>query len=74
MSFYIGSWCDVIGRKFVIYLCMMARVLSVGFQLLCVVFMDWPKELLLVATFINSIGGEFHTFCYGIYSIDVHYG
>ena len=68
MSFYVGSWCDVIGRKFVIYICMVAKLFSIGFQLLCTIYMDWPKEWLLVATLLNSLGGKSLVFMTNLYN------
>ena len=73
MCFYIGSWCDVIGRKFVMFICILARIASVGFQLLCVIFMDWPKEWLLVSTFLNSLSGKSQWSTHAVFT-NWHYG
>ena len=57
IAFYIGSWCDVIGRKAIIYIYLMACAISQTFMVVNAYFIEWPKELLLVSTLITSFAG-----------------
>ena len=57
-AFYIGSWCDVIGRKTVMYLYLISNVISQAIVVVNAYFIDWPKEALLAATLVQALCGE----------------
>lgn len=61
-AFYLGSWCDLFGRKFIQYMYLAALVVSQAFVTLNAHFMEWPKEWLLLATLIPSLVGEYVSF------------
>ena len=58
LSFYIGAWCDIFGRKFIMYTYLLMRIVSQGNLLLNAYFMSWPKELLLISDALPSIIGK----------------
>eukprot|EP00095_Tigriopus_kingsejongensis_P002938 maker-scaffold517_size150149-snap-gene-0.20 protein:Tk02938 transcript:maker-scaffold517_size150149-snap-gene-0.20-mRNA-1 annotation:"adenylate cyclase " len=56
-AFYVGSWCDVFGRRLIMYLFLGAQLVSQALLILNTVFMSWPKEILLAGPLITGIVG-----------------
>ena len=48
MSFFLGSWSDIFGRKIVLYFFFAFRILEGSLLLVNVYFMEWPKEYMLL--------------------------
>ena len=48
MSFFLGSWSDIFGRKIVLYVFFAFRILEGSLLLVNVYFMEWPKEYMLL--------------------------
>lgn len=57
-AFYIGSWCDLFGRKTVMYTYLIFQLLAQGILVLNSAFMSWPKEILLTGPLLTGLVGE----------------
>ena len=58
LSFYMGAWADIFGRKAVLYIwCVSAMLGQVGI-LLTAIFMEWPKEIYLIAELPKAVIGN----------------
>jgi len=59
-SFYLGSWSDTFGRKWLLYLYFFANVVEGSMMLLNVYFLEWPKEYLLFSVNLPTalVGGH----------------
>ncbi|XP_047495410.1 solute carrier family 46 member 3-like [Penaeus chinensis] len=54
---FAATWSDRSGRKALILLCLLGDLLYVVIYLLESLFPSWPPEVLLLASFLNSLGG-----------------
>ncbi|XP_063592308.1 probable peptidoglycan muropeptide transporter SLC46 [Penaeus indicus] len=54
---FAATWSDRRGRKALIVLCFFGDLLYVMIYLLESLFPSWPPEVLLLASFLNSLGG-----------------
>ena len=57
-SFYMGAWCDLFGRKLLFYIYFTAKILEQLTVIACAVFLDSPKEYLLLASLPTSLAGK----------------
>lgn len=62
VAFYIGSWSDSFGRKWIMYIGYISWVLSGAIHLLNVYFIDWPKEYLLLEYVPDALSGGYAAF------------
>ena len=56
-SFYLGAWCDLFGRKLLFKVYLTARCLDQMVVLICAIFINSPKEYLLLARIPSSLAG-----------------
>lgn len=66
-SFFLGSWSDSFGRKWLLYLYFLICLIQNGSMMLNAYFMDWPKEFLLFSVNLPvALSGGHITFSMGI--------
>merc|ERR550519_2402508 len=66
-SFFLGSWSDSFGRKWLLYLFYVFCLIQNGALMLNSYFMDWPKEYLLFSANLPvAISGGHITFSMGV--------
>ena len=58
LSFYMGAWADIFGRKTILYIWCISAVLGQIGIMLTAIFMEWPKEIYLVAELPKAILGN----------------
>ncbi|XP_066988657.1 lysosomal proton-coupled steroid conjugate and bile acid symporter SLC46A3-like isoform X2 [Macrobrachium rosenbergii] len=68
MISFIASWSDRRGRKVPILLAIFGHALAAGTYFLVSFFPSWPPEVLYVASFCSSLGGERPMFYMAAYS------
>ena len=59
-SFYLGAWCDIYGRKFLIKLFLFAEIFSRGNMIVNAYFMDLKKEFLFIGVIPYGIVGNIY--------------
>ena len=57
-SFYLGAWCDIYGRKFLIKLFLFAEIFSRGNMIVNAYYMDLKKEFLFIGVIPYGIVGN----------------
>ena len=66
-SFFLGSWSDNFGRKWLLYFYFLIRMVEGSSMMLNAFFMDWPKEFLLFTVNLPvALSGGHITFSMGI--------
>jgi len=66
-SFFFGSWSDTFGRKWLLYLYFLIRLVEGSSMLLNAHFMSWPKEFLLFSVNLPvALSGGYITYSMGI--------
>ena len=66
-SFFLGSWSDSFGRKWLLYLYFVICIIQTGGLMLNSYFMEWPKEFLLFSVNLPvALSGGHITFSMGI--------
>jgi len=66
-SFFLGSWSDSFGRKWLLYLYFLICIIQNGGLMLNSYFMEWPKEYLLFSVNLPvALSGGHITFSMGI--------
>ena len=66
-SFFLGSWSDTFGRKFLLYFYFVMKVWECGMYLLNAYFMSWPKEYILFSVYLPvAMSGGHVAFSMGI--------
>jgi MFS family permease len=66
-SFFLGSWSDTFGRKWLLYLYFVIRMVEGSAMLLNAHFMAWPKEFLLFSVNLPvALSGGYITFSMGV--------
>merc|ERR1712212_222941 len=66
-SFFFGSWSDTFGRKWLLYLHFLIRLVEGSSMLLNAHFMSWPKEFLLFSVNLPvALSGGYITYSMGI--------
>ncbi|XP_042237360.1 solute carrier family 46 member 3-like [Homarus americanus] len=65
---FIASWRDQQGRRVPLCLSLIGSVLYAGIYFLEAFFPSWPPEVLLVASFLQSLGGGWVLFYMAAYS------
>jgi len=66
-SFFLGSWSDTFGRKWLLYVYFFFRLIESTSMILNAYFMEWPKEFLLFSVNLPvAISGGHITFSMGI--------
>jgi len=66
-SFFLGSWSDSFGRKWLLYLYFLICLVQNGSMMLNAYFMEWPKEFLLFSVNLPvALSGGHITFSMGI--------
>ena len=58
LAFYLGAWCDLFGRKVVIFAFLSAKIFQDAWNTLNAYFIEWPKEYLFVGISIPAIVGK----------------
>ena len=56
-AFYMGAWCDMFGRKLILYLYFTCTILKQICVIICAYFLESPKEYLLFAGIPESLAG-----------------
>ena len=59
LSFYMGAWADIFGRRNILYIWSASAVLGQMGIALTAIFMEWPKEIYLI-TQVLAIFGKPH--------------
>ena len=54
----MGAWADIFGRKTILYIWCISAVLGQIGIMLTAIFMEWPKEIYLVAELPKAILGN----------------
>lgn len=68
LAFYMGAWCDLIGRKVIMLAFFLAKALGAAFLVCYSHWMEMPLEYFLVAMAIPSIMGGDPAFNMSVYS------
>ncbi|XP_059080926.1 proton-coupled folate transporter-like isoform X1 [Tigriopus californicus] len=68
LAFYMGAWCDLIGRKVIMLAFFSAKALGAAFLVCYSHWMDMPLEYFFVAMAIPSIMGGDPAFNMSVYS------
>ena len=64
LSFFLGAWCDLFGRKPLFYLYLSARIMEQAIVVICSYFLSSPKEYLLLANLPTALAGG-----YGVWTL-----
>ena len=64
LSFFLGAWCDLFGRKPLFYLYLSARIMEQAIVVICSYFLTSPKEYLLLANLPTALAGG-----YGVWTL-----
>ena len=56
----MGAWADIFGRKTILYIWCISAVLGQIGIMLTAIFMEWPKEIYLIAELPKAILGIKH--------------
>ncbi len=59
MSFYLGAWADLFGRKLLFYIFLTAYILKQAIVIVCAYYFDSPKEFLLLSEVPSALSGGF---------------
>ena len=66
-SFFLGSWSDTFGRKWLLYIYFFFRIVESCMMMLNAYFISWPKEYLLFSVNLPvAMSGGSITFYMGI--------
>jgi len=66
-SFFLGSWSDTFGRKYLLYFYFLMRLVEGSAMLLNAHFMAWPKEFLLFTVNLPvALSGGYITYSMGV--------
>ncbi len=57
MAFYFGAWCDIFGRKYILYLYCGSRVAAQAITVLNAIFLEWKKEFFLLVAVPTALTG-----------------
>lgn len=57
-AFYIGAWCDLFGRKPLLYMYWVAKMVSQVLVLVCAIFLKSEKEYYLIALAPTALVGK----------------
>ena len=64
LSFFLGAWSDLFGRKRLFYLYLSARIMEQAIVVICSYFLSSPKEYLLLANLPTALAGG-----YGVWTL-----
>ena len=67
LSFYMGAWADIFGRRTILYVWAISALLGQAGIMLTAIFMEWPKEIYLIAELPKAVLGKIF-FCLNITS------
>ena len=56
-AFYMGAWCDMFGRKLILYMYFTCTILKQICVIICAYYLESPKEYLLFAGIPESVAG-----------------
>ena len=68
LAFYYGAWCDIFGRKYILYMYCVSRILTQALVVLNVFFIEWPKEYYLLSAVPVALAGGFVGYNTAVYS------
>ena len=58
LSFYMGAWADLFGRRNILYISVMGQLIGQIGIMFTAIFMDWPKEIYLIAFLPKAVFGK----------------
>lgn len=58
ISFYLGAWCDLFGRKPLIYMFWVAKIINQALILLQAIFLKMKKAYIYLATLPVTLVGR----------------
>jgi hypothetical protein len=57
-AFYLGAWSDIVGRKFIIYLFVLSRIIGGTVLIVMSVFLESPKEWYFLSIIPTALAGD----------------
>ena len=57
LAFYYGAWCDIFGRKYILYIYFSSKMMTQFLVVLNAYFLEWKKEYYLIAAVPVALAG-----------------